>query len=156
MPTAIKMWEVAENSLRPIADAALSESRVEADLETWIAANPEIMGHRILIIDRQRDIPGVGRLDLLGIDREGTLIIIELKRNRTPREAVAQALDYASWIDSAEETEVIEYAIEYLERPLEEAFRDYFQEDLPELSCQHHRITLVAPQLDASAERIIT
>lgn len=150
------MWEIAERSLRPIPDARLSESYIEADLETWIVADSEIIGYPILIIDQQRNIPGVGQLDLLGIDQEGTLIIIELKRDRTPREAVAQALDYASWIDSANETEVIGYASEYLERPLEEAFRDYFQDELPELSCQRHRITLVAPRLDASAERIIT
>jgi hypothetical protein len=156
MPTAIKMWEIAENSLRPIADVALPENHLETDLEGWIAADSQIIGHRILMIDRQRDIPGVGRLDLLGIDSEGTLIIIELKRDRTPREAVAQALDYASWIDSANETEIIAYATEYLKRPLEEAFRDYFQDEMPELSCQRHRITLVAPRLDASAERIIT
>jgi hypothetical protein len=156
MPTAIKMWEVAERTLRPIGDAALSDSHIEADLETWIAADSEIIGDRILIIDRQRPVTEVGRIDLLGIDREGTLIIIELKRDRAPREAVAQALDYASWIDSANETEIISYAAEYLKRPLEDAFRDYFQDELPELSCQRHKITLVAPRLDASAERIIT
>jgi len=27
-------------------------------------------------------------------------VLIELKRDRTPREIVAQALDYASWVSS--------------------------------------------------------
>ena len=137
-------------------DSALADSHVESELETWIAANPEIIGDRILIIDRQRDIPGVGRLDLLGIDQDGALIIIELKRDRTPREAVAQALDYASWLDSAGSEQIIGYAESYLRKPLAEVFAEYFRAELPELSCQNHKISLVAPRLDASAERIIT
>ncbi|MFC1755719.1 DUF91 domain-containing protein, partial [Thermoproteota archaeon] len=37
-------------------------------------------------------------IDLLAIDENGNLIIIELKRDKTPREVVAQALDYATWV----------------------------------------------------------
>jgi RecB family endonuclease NucS len=72
-------------------------------LEEWICRNPELLGDRLLVIDRQRNISGVGQLDLLAIDEAGTLVVIELKRDRTPREAVAQVLDYASWLDSATE-----------------------------------------------------
>jgi RecB family endonuclease NucS len=35
---------------------------------------------------------------VLGLDSEGVLHILELKRDRTPRDVVAQALDYASWV----------------------------------------------------------
>ena len=50
----------------------------------------------------------------------------------------------------------MEWAAEYLKTSLEEKFRDYFDsEGFPEISCQRHRIVLVAPRLDASAERII-
>jgi RecB family endonuclease NucS len=125
MPTAIKIWEVAGKELRSVPDSALGDNHVEAELESWIATNPEIIGDRILIIDRQRDIPGVGRLDLLGIDQDGALIIIELKRDRTPREAVAQAQDYASWLDSANSDEIIGYAEAYLKKPLAEVFSEY-------------------------------
>jgi len=34
-------------------------------------------------------------IDLLALDGDGKVIIIELKRNQTPREVVAQAIDYA-------------------------------------------------------------
>ena len=128
---------------------------VEKELEDWIARNPEILGSKLLVIDRQRDVTGVGRLDLLCIDEEGRLVIVELKRDRTPREAVAQALDYASWLDSQEEETIDANASEFLKRPLSDAFSEFFQTDLPDFSCHNHRIILAAPRLDASAERII-
>jgi hypothetical protein len=157
MPTAVKVWEVVKDSLHPVTSDSFARDHLEKQLETWVAEDPSILGDRVLIIARQKHIPGVGPLDLLGIDQDGTLTIIELKRDRTPREAVAQALDYASWLDSADEETIREWAAEYLKRPLDEAFVDYFAaEDLPEISCQRHRIVLVAPRLDASAERIIT
>ena len=37
-------------------------------------------------------------LDLLAIAPDGALVLIELKRERTPRE-VAQAIDYACWVE---------------------------------------------------------
>lgn len=116
---------------------------------------PEILGENFLIIDRQREIEGVGRLDLLCIDPSGKLAIVELKRDRAPREAVAQALDYASWLDEANEEQIGRYAQEYLKRPLGDAFREHFGTDMPELVCQNHRILIVASRLDPGAERIV-
>ena len=40
-----------------------------------------------------------GRIDLLAIAPDASLVLIDLKRDRTPREVVAQALDYASWVE---------------------------------------------------------
>ncbi len=39
-----------------------------------------------------------GKIDLLCINDTGDLVIVELKRNKTPREVTAQALEYASWV----------------------------------------------------------
>jgi Endonuclease NucS len=158
MSTAVKIWEIVKDSLHPVTDDSFAENYYEKNLEAWIEHEPSILGDRVLIIGRQKDIPSVSVIDLLGIDQDGTLVIIELKRKRTPREAVAQALDYASWLYSADELQIEGWAEEYLKQPLKEKFCEYFAvdaDDVPELSCQKHRIVLAAPRLDASAERII-
>ncbi len=155
MATTIKIWEITGGDLVPVEEVNLGATHLEAELEAWICKNSEILGTRLLIIDRQREVQGVGRLDLLAMDSEGKLVIIELKRDRTPREAVAQALDYASWLDSEAEDTIETFAQQYLKRPLADAFLDFFQTELPEFVCQNHRIILVAPRLDGSAERII-
>ncbi len=114
-----------------------------------------VLGEDLLVVGRQCKTP-VGILDLLCIDGDGVPVIVEVKRASTPREAIAQALDYASWLDSQSEDEFKELAEQYLKKPLAEAFAEHFPSDLPdEIECQKHRIILVAPRLDAAAERII-
>ncbi|MBP0651810.1 hypothetical protein J8J40_32595, partial [Mycobacterium tuberculosis] len=63
-----------------------------------IVATPEILSRDWMIIGRQCDTGASGRIDLLALAPDGTLILIELKRDKTPREVVAQALDYATWV----------------------------------------------------------
>lgn len=84
MATEIKVWEIVQGHVKAVEDASLASEHLESDLETWIAESPDILGERLLVIDRQREIEAVGRLDLLCIDPSGKLVIIELKRDRTP------------------------------------------------------------------------
>ena len=96
MGTEIKTWEIREG--KPVAvESKLSDGgRTEAlDLEAWIEADPSIVRPGLLLIGRQV-MTSSGPLDLLAVDRSGDLVIIELKRDRLPREALAQAIDYAS------------------------------------------------------------
>ena len=72
MPTEI-VWQISEGQLVSPQDASLKASRDESDLESWIARDPEILADDLLVIDRQRPIAGVGRLDLLCIDRPARL-----------------------------------------------------------------------------------
>lgn len=157
MATEMKIWRVFDKKkLELIPDVGFETIHLEQELESWIESSPNILGDDLLVVYRQLSIPGVGILDLLCIDSAGVPVIVELKRKSTPREAVAQALDYASWMDTLSEDQFKELAEEYLKKPLAEAFSDHFPGELPEeLDCQKHRIILVAPRLDAAAERII-
>ena len=75
----------------------------EEDLHRLIAENPELIavedseGRKSLMvtIGSHLRFPD-GEIDLLLIDVEGNLTLVELKRDRTPRDVVAQILDYAS------------------------------------------------------------
>lgn len=58
------------------------------------------------MIGRQQDTGFGGRIDLLAIAPDGALIPIELKRNKTPREVVAQAIDYASFVEELESDKI--------------------------------------------------
>jgi RecB family endonuclease NucS len=83
----------------------VSVQAIGKDLEDWIEKNLAILDDDLLVISRQLSIEGVGRLDLLCMDSFATLVIVEIKRNLRPRDAVAQALDYASWVNDADESE---------------------------------------------------
>ena len=71
----------------------------ESVLEEWLESNPDkiLENGRILIIGRQVRTNLGGFIDLLGVDREGNVVVVELKRDRTPRDVVAQALEYAAF-----------------------------------------------------------
>jgi hypothetical protein len=155
MGTEIKVWQISDGHVRAVEEAALASGHLESELENWIVECPDILGDDLLIIARQKYVPGVGQLDLLAIQSNGELVIVELKRDKAPREAVAQALDYASWLDKISESDLSEIAEDHLHVPLDEAFEDKFGKDMPAISPHNHRILLVGSALDAAAERII-
>ncbi|MBT3271932.1 MAG: hypothetical protein HN368_02160 [Spirochaetales bacterium] len=87
----------------------------------------------------------------------GDLILLELKRDKTPREITAQALDYASWMKDLTNEEITEMADQYLKTdgPLNTAFSAKFNEPLPEILNENHKMLIVGSQIDSHSERII-
>jgi hypothetical protein len=95
-------------------------------------------------------------LDLLGLNAAGDLVIIELKRDQTLRETVAQGLEYAAWASTLSYEQVADIAKGYLgsEDKLREAFRLRFEADLPDALNQAQKIVLIAPEV-TEATRIV-
>jgi hypothetical protein len=84
-------------------------------------------------------------------------VVVELKRNKTPREVVAQALDYASWVEGIDAEDVAAIYAKF--RPgqsLSIDYQAYFGQTLDEDTInESHQIVIVAATLDASSERIV-
>ena len=145
------VWFVDDNKL-------VEQDRVVLDserrLEDWIANDLSLLGEELLLVDRQTRTIG-GPLDILAMDADGQLVIVELKRDRTPREVVAQVLDYAAWIRERSPREIDELIQRRASKSLSQAFREKFEFDLPDGACKSHRMVIVAAELDDSSERII-
>lgn len=71
----------------------------EEAIETWLETNPDsiVEDGKLLIIGRQVSTNLGAFIDLLALDRDGNVAVLELKRDKTPRETLAQALEYASF-----------------------------------------------------------
>ncbi len=95
MPIQTALWKVSPRP-EPLAEASLSNERL---LEDMIVADPRVLSDEWMLIGRQEDTGFGGRIDLLAIAPDASLVLIEHKRNRTPRDVVAQALDYAGWVE---------------------------------------------------------
>ncbi len=157
MGTEIKTWQIVDGRLRSIATNLKSEGRTEPyDLEPWLQSNPAILGPDIVIIGRQT-MSKSGPIDLLGIDKTGNVVIIEIKRDKLPREALTQAIDYAS--DAAEWTieKLGEICSEYSGKSLEETLIESFPDvDVGNLTINDtQRIILVGFSVESALERMI-
>jgi hypothetical protein len=154
MPTKMALWRINSDKPQPINTAKLD---LESRLEEWVEDDPSILGIDIMLIGRQVPTAFGGFVDFLALDASGKLIVIELKRDRTPREVVAQALDYASWARTLTPKDVYLIAEDYLGDglDLDSAFLDAFERQLPESLNSEHEMLIVASELDDSSERII-
>lgn len=95
-------------------------------------------------------------IDLLAMDGEGNLHVLELKRDRTPRDVVAQVLDYGSWVSTLDREAVIDIANAHLDAPFESAFAEIFGGSAPDELNAELQLTVVAAAIDPSSERIVT
>ncbi|MBN1509037.1 MAG: hypothetical protein JW955_19475 [Sedimentisphaerales bacterium] len=147
------LWRVGPQP-QPLFESSLDNERL---LEDMIATAPGMLSDEWMLIGRQVETGFGGRIDLLAIAPDGSLVLIELKRDCTPREVVAQALDYASWVDKLHAEHIADVYGRFAPgRSLAEDFRQHFGHALDEDGLnQNHQIIIVAASLDASTERIV-
>ncbi|MFJ5038384.1 endonuclease NucS domain-containing protein [Streptomyces parvulus] len=156
MPLEFGLWRVDDRPERVVTRPMPLESR----LEELIEADPGILGKPLLLIGRQVPTQYGKFVDLLGMDDEGSLHVLELKRDRTPRAVVAQVLDYGSWVQELTNEQVRDIYRTYahgrsLPEELDEAFALTFGGSPPEALNASHSLTVVASEMDAATERIV-
>lgn len=93
----------------------------EKDFENWLENSPFVL----LDEDDEDTIFWIGRQstaligetskypDLIGLDSSGNLVIAELKKGKTPRDVVAQVLEYSAWGSSLSYENLDEIAKNY-------------------------------------------
>ena len=137
----------------------LSQMPTEWEFENILVSNPEMLEPGLQLVGRQTPA-AEGWLDLLAVDREGRLVVYELKRGTLLRDAVTQILDYASALDAMPRSELVRHIskrsgvdgiqqIEDFERWYTET---HGNEDLSLLLPP--RMVLVGLGIDAAAERM--
>ncbi|CND55902.1 nuclease [Yersinia intermedia] len=153
MPVHHAIWRVGENP-QPLTISKLATEKL---LQKMIIQDSSILSDQWMIIGEEVNTLDSGRIDLLAIAPDASLILIELKRDRTPREVVAQALDYASWVDDLTADRLSQIYEKFSGGGnLGEAFKQRFNAELEEESLnQSHQIIIVAAELDPSTERIV-
>lgn len=160
MTIELGIWRV-DGELKEISFEPMT---AEARLEDILEANIGIAAPHLMVIGRQVRTAFDKIIDLLAIDVEGNLAVLELKRDKTYRDIVAQVLDYGSWVRELHDEDIARIYHEYLVRwqperqttAFDEAFRARFKvKALPEGLNEAHELVIVAGSLDASTERIV-
>lgn len=158
MATEIEAWEIIHGQLKPLETSLAQEGRTEAlDLEEWIASAPSIIRPGLKVIGRQVWTQS-GPLDLLAIDTSGNLVVIELKRDQLPRDALVQAIDYASDVASWGIDKISEVCTKYTGESLEDVLSEVFpgEGDLEHFVINEtQRIILVGFAIEPRLERMV-
>lgn len=110
MTEELRLWTIAESGqVEPLVP--VQQMPTEVALEDLLVQNPEMLEPGLKLVGRQTPTQ-TGWLDLLAVDRDGRLVVYELKRGTLAREAVTQVLDYASDLDAMSITALAEHIAE--------------------------------------------
>ena len=160
MSTEVGIWRIGAGKLVPIS---LKGLEYERHLQNIVADDVSVIGPRLTVIGREVGTPVGSRIDILAIDSDGNLTIVELKRDRTPREVVAQILDYGSWIRRLTAEDIgsiyIDYQARFLNQPTPSGIDDALIAKFgsaPEELNSSHQLIIVAAEIDPATERIVS
>ena len=96
-------------------DFAALGLRERQDIQEWVAAHPDILDDNLLIITKEFsgfDLTSE-RADLVAVDKEGSVVVIELKRDDTGSNAHWQAIKYASYFRGASAEDIARLLSDY-------------------------------------------
>ena len=102
MPVAL--WSVSGD--KPVRVHQHTEY-IEKNLEEWIQREPSLVMEGLRWVARQPVLPDRSRADLIGVTREGVLVVAELKRDFVGIGTLAQALHYVLWLGPMERETLI-------------------------------------------------
>lgn len=154
MTLEMALWRVESDKPVRLESTGMPQ---ESQLEALVEKDSSLLGQDLLIIGRQV-LTGFQKLiDLLAIDAEGAVHVLELKKDKTPRDVVAQLLDYGSWVQDLGNEDIRRmYADKNPGSAFDTAFAEKFGSAPPDEINAKHILTIVASSLDASTERIVT
>lgn len=154
MGVKLGLWRVDGETVMQVPPSGIAS---EERLEDILVARIDILGlGNLLVIGRQVITDFGKRVDLLAIDSQGELLVIELKKDRTPREVVAQALEYGFWVQGLSFEAIRDlYAKHHGGDDFDSAFTSHFEAEIPEALNTSHQLVVVATGMDASTEQIV-
>ena len=153
MPVSHTVWSLDEK--KPLETASLFD---EKELELLLRDNIEILNKGWLVISNQVKTDAGKFIDILCIDHNGDMVVVELKKDLTPREVTAQVIDYAASVARMTVEEIAQLYLSFTGGfgTLNDAFLKKFGTVLDEANVnQNVKMVIVAAKMDDGTERII-
>lgn len=157
MKTDIGIWEIDRTSQAGTKLDLAERIETEEMLEAVLVANPEMLMQGLSLVGRQVPVE-TGFVDLLGIDEDGRLVVFELKREKLTRAAVAQVLDYCTYLETLSDSEIGTLLAERSGKDGIEKigdFEEWYGSQRGE-SIRPVKMVLVGLGLDVSAHRMVS
>lgn len=139
-------------SVEPVSFAEIG-IRERADLEAWVCHEPRVLGEDLLVLTSEfaRFDRSDRRLDVLALDKDGVLVVVELKLELTGAPADQQAIRYAAFCSTMTMADAVGALAAFRKIGTEDAektIREFLElDELPELG-DRPRVILAAGSLD--------
>jgi len=119
-----RFFAINGESMSEVKPTPIPES--ELDLERHAKTCPSFLGENLLIIAEQLDFPHIkgDAIDLVGLAADGTVVVVELKKGKSPSDVDFQAIKYASYISHLDSNRLGEIAATFLARPENRGIRE--------------------------------
>ncbi|MCX7002557.1 MAG: endonuclease NucS [bacterium] len=147
--------DVSGKNLIPLVRTTFSNLKLKErfDIQEWVEKRPDILGEDILIISKELILPSGRRLDLLGLDSEGRLVVIELKKDDTGADVDWQSIKYVACVANFSNDDIIEYFAKYQKIDVSESQRQievYLDKDCDiESMNQEQRIIIASKEFNS-------
>ena len=135
-----------------------SQLKDEKELETLLLENIDLLNKGWIVIGNQVKTDAGKFIDILCMDHDGDIVVVELKKDLTPREVTAQVIDYAASASKMSSEELAQIHLIYTNgnETLNDAYQKKFGTVLDENSInQRVKMVIVASKMDDGTERII-
>lgn len=120
--------------ISPLSETNFRKHRImeRQDIESWVEKHPELLGEDLLILTTEYDRfdKTDERLDLLALDKEGNLVVIELKRDDSGSTVDLQAIKYASYVSTLTLSEVEKIYCSFTKKSKPDLTLDQAREDI--------------------------
>lgn len=155
------LWKTEGKMIKEVGSKPLSQQGKKEELvEEWIKRNPSFLHEDLVIFSQQYKFPSGEKADLIGIDENGSLVTIEIKRGKTGKKVDIQSLKYASYVSNWNYDDIEKIAKHFFEENpdlLEEKFhslttllQERFGEEFSvENLNRRQRIVIVAQRIEA-------
>lgn len=128
----------------------------EKEIEDYLEKHIQVLDKDIFIIGRQVPTATKTIIDLMGLDREGNVVIIEIKKGVSAREVISQILEYGVWAENIQYEDLNRIAKEKHLKGFQDLYKKYESNFklVPEPFNQKQRLYIVAEKIDEKIEDI--
>lgn len=144
------LFSVSGENVAALVPSVFSEKHVEKDIQLWADRCPAMLndGKPMLSLGMEIVTTYGQYLDNLYLDGNGTLVVAEMKRGKSPRDVIAQVMQYGSYVSRLDWQAIEQFCQKRHGKPLDDAYAAVFGRALPRPPKPAHRLLVVAESFD--------
>ena len=146
------LFTLSDGRVQTLSPTLFHKTHVEEDLQRWADANPHLLneGSPMLSLGTEIVTHRGFSIDNLFVDGNGCLVVAELKRGKSPKDVIAQIVNYAAYVSKLDWDNVEDIAQKYRRIDLGAAYRECFGWSLAKSDTVEFRLLIVAESYEPS------